>query len=58
MPTAAAPTQAPTSAAAALLAGQMDFFVAFPIDQADRLDSSSLVHPVPYLQNGYGFGRR
>jgi peptide/nickel transport system substrate-binding protein len=47
--------QAPTSAAAALLAGQMDFFISFPLDQADRLDSSSLIRAVPYLQNGYGF---
>jgi peptide/nickel transport system substrate-binding protein len=47
--------QAPTSAAAALLAGQLDFFIAFPIDQADRLDSSSVIRAVPYAQNGYGY---
>lgn len=47
--------QAPVSAAQAVLAGQMDFFVAFPIDQADRLDSSTVVRPVDYQANGYGF---
>jgi peptide/nickel transport system substrate-binding protein len=45
----------PTTAAASLLAGQMDFYSAFPIDQVDQLDSSSVVHAVPYLQNGYAF---
>lgn len=45
----------PTTAAASLLAGQMDFYSAFPIDQVAQLDSSSVVHAVPYLQNGYAF---
>jgi peptide/nickel transport system substrate-binding protein len=47
--------QAPTSAASALLAGQMDFYIAFPIDQADRLDSSSLIRAVKHSQHGYGY---
>jgi peptide/nickel transport system substrate-binding protein len=47
--------QAPTSAAASVLAGQMDFYVAFPIDQAEQLDSSRTARPLAYSQTGYGF---
>ena len=47
--------QAPTSASASVLAGQMDFYVAFPIDQADQLDSSKVARALPYEANGYGF---
>jgi peptide/nickel transport system substrate-binding protein len=47
--------QSPTSAAASVLAGQMDFYIAFPIDQANQLDSSKVARAVPYSQNGYGF---
>ena len=48
--------QAPTAAAQQVLAGQMDFYIAFPVDQVDKLDSSKVVRPVPYEQNGYAFG--
>jgi peptide/nickel transport system substrate-binding protein len=47
--------QAPTSAAQAILAGQLDFFSAFPIDQLGRLDSGTVARSVPYRQNGYGY---
>ncbi|HET9426718.1 MAG TPA: ABC transporter substrate-binding protein, partial [Gemmatimonadaceae bacterium] len=47
--------QNPTSAAAALLAGQADFYSSFPIDQAESLDSTSLIRALPYPQNGYGY---
>lgn len=49
------PGQAPTSTAASVLAGEMDFFASFPIDQVDQLDSSSVARPIPYVQNGYGY---
>lgn len=48
-------SQAGTSAAAAVLAGQTDFYSVFPIDQAQKLDSTSIVRGLPYSQNGYGF---
>jgi peptide/nickel transport system substrate-binding protein len=47
--------QAPATAAQSVLAGQMDFYVAFPIDQVDRLDSSTIARPIVYEQNGYAF---
>lgn len=48
-------SQAPTAASQAVLAGQMDFWITFPIDQVDRLDSSKVARPIVYQQNGYGF---
>lgn len=47
--------QAPTAAATAMLTGQIDFYSAFPIDQAPQLDSSSVARRLPYFQNGYGY---
>lgn len=47
--------QAGPAAAASMLAGQSDFLSAFPIDQADQLDSASAVRTMGYSQNGYGF---
>ena len=47
--------QAPTAAAQAVLTGESDFYIAFPIDQVDRLDSNATARAVPYSQNGYGF---
>jgi peptide/nickel transport system substrate-binding protein len=47
--------QAPTAASQAVLTGQMDFYVAFPIDQVDQLDSSKVARPIDYQQNGYAF---
>jgi peptide/nickel transport system substrate-binding protein len=47
--------QAPTAAAASILAGQLDFFQAFPIDQVGALDSGTVARSIPYRQNGYGF---
>jgi peptide/nickel transport system substrate-binding protein len=47
--------QSPTSAAAGLMAGQVDFYSNFPIDQVDRLDSSSVIRALPYQQNGYAY---
>jgi len=47
--------QAPTAAAASILAGQLDFFSAFPIDQVGSLDSGNVARSMPYRQNGYGF---
>ena len=47
--------QAPTAAAASILAGQLDFFSAFPIDQVGALDSGNVARSLPYRQNGYGF---
>jgi peptide/nickel transport system substrate-binding protein len=49
------PGQAPTATAASVLAGEMDFYASFPIDQVDQLDSSSVARPIPYVQNGYGY---
>lgn len=49
------PGQSPTSAAAGVLAGEVDFYAAFPIDQVDRLDSSSVARAMPFVQHGYGF---
>jgi peptide/nickel transport system substrate-binding protein len=47
--------QNPPTASQSVLAGQMDFYVAFPIDQVDRLDSSTVARPIVYEYNGYGF---
>jgi peptide/nickel transport system substrate-binding protein len=47
--------QAPTSAAPALLSGQIDFYSAYPIDQADHLDSAAPIRTLPYEQNGYSY---
>ena len=47
--------QAPTAASQSVLAGQMDFYVSFPIDQVDQLDSSKVARPIDYQQNGYAF---
>jgi peptide/nickel transport system substrate-binding protein len=47
--------QAPTSASQAVLAGQVDFYSAFPNDQVARLDSGDVARSLPYRQNGYGF---
>jgi peptide/nickel transport system substrate-binding protein len=47
--------QAPTAAAASILAGQLDFFSAFPVDQVGALDSGTVARSIPYRQNGYGF---
>jgi peptide/nickel transport system substrate-binding protein len=47
--------QAPTSAAQQVLAGQMDVFIAFPIDQVQNLDSSRIARPIAYDMNGYAF---
>jgi peptide/nickel transport system substrate-binding protein len=47
--------QAPDAAASAVLAGESDFFIAFPLDQAARLDSSKVVRGIPNIQLAYGF---
>jgi len=47
--------QAPTAASQSVLAGQMDFYVAFPIDQIDQLERSTVARPIVYQQNGYAF---
>jgi peptide/nickel transport system substrate-binding protein len=47
--------QPPATAAQSVLAGQMDFYVAFPIDQVDRLETSTIARPIIYEQNGYAF---
>ena len=54
------PIDAPT-AATQLLAGQIDFAQAFPIDQVSRLDSSSVARAVAFPNMGYawmGFNSR
>jgi peptide/nickel transport system substrate-binding protein len=48
-------SQAPTAAAASILAGQLDFFPAFPIDQVGAMDSGTVAHSLAYPFNGYGF---
>lgn len=49
------PGQPPTASAAAILAGELDFFSAFPNDQVATLDSGTVARSIPYRQNGYGF---
>ncbi len=45
----------PPTAATQLLAGQVDFVEAFPIDQASKLDSSAVARALAYPNLGYSF---
>lgn len=47
--------QAPDAASSAVLAGESDFYAAFPLDQARRLDSSKVVRGIPNILMAYGF---
>lgn len=48
-------TRDPQTAAAQVLGGQADFYSAFPMDQANRLDSSTVARGQPFTMNGYTF---
>src|ERR1043166_1466950 len=47
--------QAPDAAMAAVLAGESDFFISVPADQASRLDSSKVARAIPNPQGYYAF---